>query len=202
MNKTLFLVIGMLLFGYAARSQARFGLKAGLNLANQSKTIAVPQVPTITQDTKPFVGYQFGVSYKKKLNMQFQLSAEVNFSVIGSGMTLVASDGKSYNTKEKLGYIEVPLALQYFIKKVYFGIGPSVGFKMFSKLTNFENKTYNIPYYQTMDAAGNVLAGYNISSKLDVNVLYSHGFLNIYEDPGYGKTKNRFFNLSVLYCLK
>jgi hypothetical protein len=81
-------------------------------------------------------------------------------------------------------------------------LGPSVGFKMFSKLTNFENSTYTIPQYQTMDAAGNLLAGYTVASNVDVNVRYSHGLVNLYAHPGYAKTKNRFFNLSILYSLK
>ena len=100
MNKTSLLVIGMLLFGYAARSQSCFGLKAGLNLANQVKTISIQQVPTRTQDTKPFVGYQLGAFYKTKSYKQFFVSAEANFSVIGSSITLMTSDGKSYKTRQ------------------------------------------------------------------------------------------------------
>jgi hypothetical protein len=202
MNRTILLISGMLFFGHAARSQSSFGWKAGLNLANQSKTISIPQVPATTQDTKPFVGYQLGLFFKTKLHDQFFVSAETNLSVIGSSTTLSASDGKTYNTNEKLGYIELPLTLQYSINKIYFGLGPSIGFKLFSKLTGFENRTYDIPYYQTIDAAGNVLAGFRITRKVDANLRYSHGFVNIYEDPGYAKARNRFFSLSVLYTLK
>ena len=202
MKKTTFLIAGILLISYAASSQSRMGLKAGLNLANQLKTISIPQVPTTTQNTSTFVGYQFGVFYKTKLSRDLTLAAETNFSVLGSGMTLIASDGKSYETNEKLGYLELPITLQYTIKKVHFGLGPGFGFKMFSKLTNFENRNYDIAYYQTIDVAGNVLAGYTLSGRLDVNVRYSHGFVNIHKDAGYAETKNRFLNLSFLYYLK
>lgn len=201
MNKTLLLVIVMILFVCAARSQSHLGLKAGLNLANQVKTISIPQVSTTKQNTKPFVGYQLGVFYKTKLYKRLSLSAETIFSVIGSSMMLMTSDGKSYDTNEKLGYIELPLSLQYSVNKLYFGVGPSVGFKMFSKLTNFENRTYDISYYKAIDAAGNLLAGYTVTSKIDVNVRYSHGMVNLYDNPGYAKSKNRFFNFSVLYSL-
>jgi hypothetical protein len=81
-------------------------------------------------------------------------------------------------------------------------MGPSVGFKIFSKLTNFENRTYDIYYYRTIDAAGNILAGYTVSIKFDVNVRYTHGLVNIYEEPGYAMTKNTLVNLSILYSLK
>lgn len=202
MNKTFLLAFAMLMLGYGASGQSRFGLKAGINLANQVKTLSIPQVPSTTQKTRPFVGYQLGAFYKAELHNRFLLSAEANFSVIGSGMTLMTSDGKSYNANEKLGYIELPLTIQYTIGKIYLGAGPSVGFKVFSKITNFENRSYDIPYYRTIDAAGNFLAGYTISKKLDVNIRYSHGLVNLYDDPGYANTKNRFFSLSLLYSMK
>lgn len=202
MKNTSFLVFGMLLFSYASNCQSRIGLKAGLNFANQVKTISIPQVPTIIEDTKYLLGYQLGVFYKAKLNEHFYLATETNFSVIGSNMMLVAADGKSYNTNEKLGYIDVPLMLQYSINKFYFGAGPSVGIKIYSRLKNFENNNYDIPYYKAIDAAGNILAGFAVSKKVDVNVRYSHGLMNIRENPGHAKTKNKFFNLSFMYYLK
>lgn len=202
MKKTSLLVFGLLLFVYGARSQSRVGLKAGLNLANQTKTMSIPQVPTTKQNTDALVGYQFGVLYKTVLSKNLSLSAEPAFSAIGSSMTLVAPDGKSYDTNEKLGYIELPVTLQYAFNKLYFGAGPSVGLKIFSKISGFENRTFDITSYKSIDAAGNVLAGYGLSNKIDINARYSHGFINIIKDPGYAKTKNRYFNLSVLYYLK
>lgn len=202
MKKTLLLVLGLLFFVYGAKSQSRIGLKAGFNLANQTKTMSIPQVPTNKQNTEALVGYQFGIFYKTMLSKNLILSAEPAFSVIGSSMTLVASDGKSYDTDEKLGYIELPLTLQYSVSKLYFGAGPSIGFRIFSKLSGFEGRTYDITNYKSIDAAGNVLVGYVLSKKIDLNARYSHGILNIIKDPGYAKTKNRFFNLSIFYYLK
>jgi hypothetical protein len=95
----------------------------------------------------------------------------------------------------------LPLMVEYTVNKIYFGLGPSVGFKIFSKLTHFENNTYNITYYQNWDVAGNIKAGYAFSDKLDVNVRYSYGLLNIYKYSGGISTKNRFINLSFLYYL-
>ena len=91
MNKTSLLFFSILFFGYAAKSQSRVGLKAGLNLANQTKSISIPQLPNTKLNTEPFVGYQFGIFYKSKLSGSLSLSAETNFSVIGSGMTLTDS---------------------------------------------------------------------------------------------------------------
>lgn len=50
-----------------------------------------------------------------------------------------------------------------------------------------------------LDAAGNLIAGYKIAKKWDINARYSHGILNILKDKSvYGNgsdnvtTKNRF----------
>jgi hypothetical protein len=148
------------------------------------------------------IGYQFGVFYKTLLSKNLSLSVEPAFSVIGSSMTLIGSDGDSYDTDEKLGYIELPLTFQYSLKKVYFGVGPSMGLKLFSKLSGFENRTFDITSYKSMDAAGNILVGYSLSDKIDLNARYSHGLINIIKNIGYAETKNRFFNFSVLFYLK
>ena len=203
MKKTIFLIIGMIALSQVLKSQPLFGFKAGVNLANQVKTISLPQNTTsIEQDTKFFIGYQLGGFYKLKVHGNLFVSGEVNFSVIGSSMTLFTTDGETHNAHEKLGYIEVPLTIQYRINKIYFGAGPGVGFKIFSKITNFQNSSYDIPYYKTLDAAANVLAGYNVSKKLDVNVRYSHGLVNLFKEAGYAETKNKYFNFSVLYFLQ
>ena len=202
MNKLSSLVLGILLISYAARSQSHFGLKGGLNLANQVKTMSLPQTPTLTENSKPFLGYQFGMFYKTKTRNHFFISAETNFSVIGSSMSMMSPDGKRYDTHEKLGYIELPVTFHYSLNKFYFGMGPSVGYRLFSKLKNFENRTFDLTHYRSMDIAGNLSAGYPLSCKFDMNLRYSRGLMNIYKDPGYANTKNSFINLSVLYTLQ
>jgi Outer membrane protein beta-barrel domain len=202
MKKTSLLVFGFLLFVNATKSQTKFGLKAAVNLANQTKTISIPQVPMSKENTKTFVGYQLGTFFKTKLYKNFSFSAETNFSVIGARITLLNSEGRSYDTNEKLGYIDLPLTLQYSLNKLYIGTGPSLGLKLFSKLSGFENRTFHINNYKSVDAAVNFLAGYSLSNKTGINARYSLGIVNILKDPGYATTKNRFFNLSVLYYLK
>jgi hypothetical protein len=90
MNKTFLLITVTGIFSNIANGQSHFGFKGGVNLANQVKKISIPQVPVTTQDTKPFVGYQVGAFYKAKLHEKLWISAEANFSVIGSGMTLMS----------------------------------------------------------------------------------------------------------------
>lgn len=202
MNKTFLFFIGMLL-SFVTKSQSQFGIKAGVNLADQDKSMPWVQMGTATAvNTKPLVGYQLGAFYKKRLHAGFWLSAEANFSVIGSAGKVSGLGGETYNAQEKLGYIELPVTVQYKIGKIYFGVGPSVGFRVFSKYVNVGGESYDIPYYRTLNAAGCFLGGYKFSKKLDVNVSYNHGLMTISKGPGYVQTKNRFINLSLLYSIK
>jgi Outer membrane protein beta-barrel domain len=209
MKKIFVLFITLTAFAQNSFCQNIFGLKAGVNLSNQAKTFTTPQDPTSrSNETKPLWGYMFGVFYKVKMNNTWAISAETNFSLVGSGTQYLTEeqilnpDGITHYYNDKIGYIEVPLTLQYKLNKLYFGAGPAIAFKVFSKITNFENSTYKTPYYKTLDFSANVLMGYQLAKKWDVNFRYSYGLLNIYEDNMYVKTKNRFFNLSLLYSLK
>lgn len=209
MKKIFLSLLIMVAFEQSAISQSSFGLKAGANLSDQEKKFRTPLNPaTQTQQTKPLFGYQFGVFYKVKKTPNLILSAEANFSLVGSRTLYVTEeqilnpDSITHYYHDKIGYIEVPLTLQYNFADLYFGAGPSIAFKFFSKITNFEGRSYNTPYYKTIDAAANVLAGCSILKKLDLNLRYSFGLVNIHEDHNYVKTKNRFLNLSVLYSLK
>ncbi len=209
MKKIFVLFITLTSFAQNSFCQNIFGLKAGVNLSNQAKTFTTPQDPTSQRnETKPLWGYMFGVFYKAKMNNTWAISAETNFSLVGSRTQYLTEeqilnpDGVTHYYNDKIGYIEVPLTLQYSLNKLYFGAGPSISFKVFSKITNFENRTYKTPYYKTLDFSANVLMGYQLAKKWNVNFRYSYGLLNIYEDNLYVKTKNRFFNLSLLYSLK
>jgi hypothetical protein len=209
MKKIFVLIIALSAFGHNAFCQNTFGLKAGVNLSNQAKTFTTPQNPTPQPNkTKPLWGYMFGVFYKAKVNKNWAIAAETNFSLVGSKTQYLTEeqilnpDGVTHYCNDKISYIEVPLSLQYNLNKLYFGAGPGIVFKVSSRLTNFENSTYKTPYYKTLDLSANVLMGYQLAKKWDVNFRYSYGLLNIHEDNMYIKTKNRFFNLSVLYSFK
>lgn len=208
--KKIFLLLTVLsVLKQHAFSQHHYGLKAGINFSNQNKTYgSFLGSAWHSLDTKPFQGYQLGAFYKAALNDTWSFSAEVNLSVVGSKAQylteemILNGDRVAHYFTDKIGYIEVPLTLQYSLNKLYFGAGPSIGYKVFSKIKKFESRTYNSPYFRKLDVAANLLTGYRISDKWDVNLRYSHGLLNVYEYHKYVKTKNYFLNLSMLYFLK
>lgn len=136
------------------------------------------------------------------------MALETNFSLIGSRNRYVTEeqilnpDGKTHYYTDKLGYVEIPFTLQYRLNNLYLGLGPGIAFKVFSKISNFENSSYRGFNYRKLDATGNVLLGCRILKKLDINLRYSYGMLNILKDRFNQETKNRSFNASLLYPLK
>ncbi|HEY1115041.1 MAG TPA: porin family protein [Chitinophagaceae bacterium] len=208
MKKLLILFLVIAAGWQPASGQNAFGVKAGIQAADHAKVFTPPDAEPQDQLTKPYAGYGVGVFFKARLGKQWAFAAETNFSVIGSRTQyttpsqVMNPDGKTHYYNDKIGYIEVPLTVQYRVGKLYAGIGPSVAYKLFSKMTNFEDRTYETTFYKKLDAAANILAGYQLTERWDVNLRYSHGLLNIHENNVFMETKNRFLNVSVLYTLK
>ena len=120
----------------AANSQSSFGVKAGINESYQTLISTSTFFPSRTTHTGSLFNYQLGFFYKLSLNKKLTISTEANFSLIG-GKNLYLSlphpgdtafIEKFYN--DRIGYVEVPLMLQYNFKKFYFGGGPSVAYKI------------------------------------------------------------------------
>lgn len=206
MKKIFFLFTILSLCKQNAISQHNYGLKAGLNLSNQVKAFYTFQSSTShRQYTKPLFGYELGAFYKSTLNAKWAFSVEADFSLIGSKTPFLTEelilngDSVPHYYTDKIGYIAVPITLQYNFNKLYFGFGPGIAFKVFYKIKNFENRTLNSTYLRNLDVVANLLTGYKISKKWDVNMRYSRGLLNIHEHRKYAKTRNSYFNLSMLY---
>ena len=199
MKRKLLISSALFLVGLSAIGQNSFGLKAGINLAYQSitSTSAVFSHPTL--QTKPLFGYQFGVFYKAKISKKLLFSTEANLSLIGSRDKYLTSPLPGDTAfivqyvNNKVGYIEVPLMIQYNPSSFYISAGPALLLKIFSK---------SALSYNSFDLAGKLLVGYNMSKKWDINLSYSYGLININKDSnGESKRKNRYFNLSLLYTL-
>jgi len=205
MKRNIPLLFAFSLIGLNATSQNSLGLKAGINLAYQTITSNSAIFPHQTQQTKSLLGYQFGIFYKAKISKKLALSTEANFSVIGGRnqyFSLPPGGGTAFTVQysnDKIAYFELPLLMQYNLSKFYISAGPSFLFKLFSK-SGLSGSTL---YYKSFNVAANLLGGYHVSKKWDVNLRYSYGLLNINTDlNGDAKKKNRNLNLSLLYALK
>jgi len=72
----------------------------------------------------------------------------------------------------------------------YVGIGPSVALHLFSKA--LDSRSYSTSH-KLSDVYANIAAGYKLTKKLDVNLRYSHGLINIVKDKNlYGSYNTRY----------
>lgn len=95
MKKTFLLFTVLLAFGQFTMSQGTFGLKGGINLSNQDKSVSFPQSSSAhIQETKPMLGYQLGFFYKSSFNSKWGMALETNFSLIGSRNRYVTEESR------------------------------------------------------------------------------------------------------------
>ncbi len=211
MKKILFSLLAILLFGQLAISQSTFGLEAGGNVSYRRVKFTSLSSTTEHINTTSIAGGQVGFFYKLNVDKKLTLASGLNFSLIGSKEPYLTynhfdSNYVSHNYNNRIGYVELPVSVQYNLHHFYIGAGPSVAFKI---LTKGVDASYS-SIFQTMDVAANLLLGYKIVKKWDVNVRYNCGLLDItkanyeYNYGGIDKQniKNRFVSLSLLYHLK
>lgn len=200
--KIIFISCSLFLVCSTVKSQLQFGAKAGINLATQTRKISTSQV-SANMDTRMLLGYHFGLYSKTKIGKDLLLAAETNFSLVGAGYNLIGSDAILYKVKEKIGYIDVPITVQCKVEDFYFGAGPGFGFKLFSKVTGFENRSYDITYYRGVDVSANFVAGYNFSKRLGAGIRYAHSLTPLHKSQGGSiKYKNRVTGISLTYSLR
>lgn len=212
MQKHFLFFVVLLAVGSAAYSQSHFGIKGGLNYATQRNRFDTTQT-TLNESlqTKGLWGHELGVFYKVFFGARLSLSTEANFSAVGSqiqysntNFTVNAdgsvSGGSTGYYSNRIGYLEIPLMLHYTVGDFYAGAGPGLAVKLFSRAQNSSGREAD--NYKTLDGGANILAGYSLSRRLDLNLRYSHGLTNIEKQDAYLDTRNRLLKLSVLYTVK
>lgn len=185
------------------KAQTKFGVRLGLNLADQNQERIDPLFPQKFK-TKILTGYQVGVFSKKNLNKKIMLAAEINFSAIGSKIeyTFTNNSGTAFLDtsyySDKIYQIEIPLTVQYKIKGFYIGAGATIGIKTASKIEHFLDNTFSSDYYNTIDWGANIIVGQSITQQLDWNLKYFYGLSDI-NNKTYFVTNTRVATLGLLY---
>lgn len=191
-------------------SQNQFAIKAGPSFSTQTKEwrTSISQ-PYQNIETHFLVGYQFGVYYRVGLIKQLSLATEANLSMIGTKARdfYITIDGREAEGKDfafKLGYIELPMLLQYELKKLQVAAGPGIGYKVYS--TSVDNARggdfldVRSTSYHKLDFGLNAAVGYEIYKKFSVRARYYYGLADV-EATEMWKIRNRYFNISALYAL-
>ncbi|WP_294822418.1 porin family protein [uncultured Flavobacterium sp.] len=126
MKKILLSAVAVMAFGAAAQAQEmKFGVKAGLNIANQGSDAE-------TEGSR--MGLHIGGVAEFKLSENFSIQPELLYSMMGSKVNTITEDLTVEEVDNKLDYLTLPVLAKYYIMEgLSLEAGPYVGFLMSAK---------------------------------------------------------------------
>ena len=185
-----------LLIGIASAAnaqEARFGVKAGVNLASLTNNN--------TESKKNLVGFAAGLMADFSFSDLISLHPEVLFSQKGVKYTSGGGGYTGSNTTQiRINYIDVPLLLRVKADGLFFEAGPQVGF-LASRKYEIDNTTISTSTDGTRKVDVGYIAGvgYQLPQGLEVGVRYNGGISDL-NDPSVGtKTRNSVFQFQLGY---
>lgn len=184
MKKIILSTVAVFAFGFANAQQTKFGVKAGLNIANFSGDV---------EDNSSKVGLAFGGFVEIKVSDKFAIQPEVLFSAQGAKSS--SEDGKL-----NLSYLNIPIMAKFYVaEKFNLEAGPQLGFLVSAK-TKYDGNSEDVKkYYNSTDFGLNLGAGYDVSKNIAIGVRYSAGLSNIVKDSGDDKVRNSNIAISLGY---
>ncbi len=187
----LVLAIGAIIISVNTNAQqVNLGVKGGLNFYNISND------NSSKYDMK--TGIHLGLLGHIHLDKSIAVQPELVYSSQGAKYT---SDGTDY--KLKLGYINLPVMLQYMFNNGFrLEAGPQLGFLVSAKSEANNNSIDVKDNLKTVDFAVGLGAGYiKPSTGLGIGLRYNAGLSNINENSSV-KSTNSGFQLSLFYQFK
>jgi hypothetical protein len=193
------IILTVFLFAFAvAQAQTTFGLRAGVNLQNLNGKSGGNNL-----EYKITPGFNIGVNAEMGVAPDFYFQPGVLFTTKGAKDEV--GDGKV-----SLSYIEVPLNLVYKpvlgTGKLIAGFGPYVAYGIGGKYKSgdfeqdIEFGSGEEDDLKPLDMGANLLFGYELASKLSVQMNVQLGLLNLVpEGDSDNSIKNTGFGVSLGY---
>lgn len=215
MKKSNVLITLLTLFSVISFSQeVKFGLKGGLNIANQSN----PALSGLVQGKTSFlIGFNIGGYVEIELANKISIQPELSFSLQGGKLSYVdyirtdpfyPEESVNVELVDKLSYINIPIMFKYNVAdEITLELGPQLGI-LVSSTTNasFNGSTISgnssensKAFYNSVDYGINLGAGYNMSEDITVGIRYYKGVSNIGKYSS--EIKNNVFSISLFYKL-
>jgi hypothetical protein len=180
------LAVGATLFA----QDAKFGFKAGLNVANLHNSNG--------SEWGSKLGLHAGVLAHIHLNPSWAIQPEVVYSSQGAKYTV--GDGEH---ELSLNYINIPVQLQYMFSNGFrLQTGPQLGFLagVKDKHNGTETGIFTTEDFKTVDFSWSVGLGYLTYSGFGVDGRYNFGISNV-NNAGSNILHNNVFQLGVFYLL-
>lgn len=196
--KRLFITLAALALAHSAahaqlhsRSSSYVGLKLGGSAASYGGDMA--------QYDRTVYGGHAGVFASLALSRPFTLQPEILYSMKGTMGQAAVSDAT-----ERLGYLDIPVALRANLNSLFVEAGPQVGFLLSAKYTNGGESVSVRKARRDVDFGYLLGVGYQpVKGGLGIGGRYNAGFLSVYTNPLDGSdaadVHNSVFQLYVTY---
>jgi len=205
MKKIIFSIATLFAIGFTAHSQEiKYGVKAGLNIADWGGD---------AEHTNVRAGFNAGVLAEIKFE-NFAVQPEIVYSQQGTKVTVNNYFGNSLDSSieytSKLDYINVPIAVKYYIiEGLSIQAGPQIGFLISAKekgefTGGGQSETEEVDAkdaYEKVDFSLFGGIGYDLPIGIFLQARYNVGLSNINKDPEVPNVKltNNVFLFSVGY---
>lgn len=192
-------------------SQPRFGIKGGLNLANQKIKLSV-MGQDFDQSGDAILSFHIGGVAEIPITSYFSFRPELLLS--GKGMNFTGEDdnGDPLEAKIRPFYLELPLNFVYTYEtptglRLFGGVGPSIAYGLFGKVKSdgISEDAFQDEGFKRFDFGINILGGVELTSGLTFGINVTPGLVNITEaedTSGFGadvKWTNSYWGFSVGY---
>ena len=200
-NKLLIIVVA---FTMTTKSfaQVKYGVKAGLNLANINEKSSFGS----DNDGKTSkIGFHFGGTAEFPASEAVSVQTGLLFSSKGYKVSYQGSSGSM-----NVNYLEIPINTIYKIEigssKLCLSAGPYLGYAVSANAKSGDAEvdvkigSGDEDTYKALDYGLNIGAGVELNDKITIGLQYGIGLANIssYTDFGYS-SKNNVFGISVGY---
>lgn len=203
MKKVILVAVAAIFTTGAFAQGIEWGAKAGVNIANISKT----HKDNDANDMR--IGFQAGVFGECVINNYFGVQAELLYSQMGAKSEVTALNVKT-KTTAKYDYLVLPVfAKLYVTEDLTVNVGPQFGYMISGKVTTetgghktTNNVAKNDDDLKKFDVSALLGLNYTINSKFDVYARYNLGLTGTYEKAkgdGQKAPKNNVISVGVGY---
>lgn len=205
----LFIIVVAFTMTTKSFAQVKYGVKAGLNLANM---LEKDDDDTYSDDYSMKIGFHLGGTAEIPISEKFSVQPGLLFSTKGFKMKIEGIDGffEDMNINVNLNYLEIPINAIYKIElgysKLCINAGPYLGYALSGKVSYDEDSesidigSSDDDDLKALDYGFNIGAGIEINDAITIGLQYGLGLgnLSIDTDNGY-KLNNRVIGISVGY---